>query len=205
MSRRIDRLRFVRPSRRHTSGIAGAVLLIGWFTGAGLVSPASAEEEISVQPDELVFGEPGSVTTVATEQVPEELVGKSCALRVVAENGSSVHPGNTLIVSTGDSRTVITGVEDSPDGSVIGTAQVVLAATITFQLEMGSDGMSSLGFAIGFDCPEPVASTEASSTAPPPTVLPAQQEAPSTTAAPAADLPEAPPAESTVGRPSFTG
>ena len=186
--------------------------MIGLFTGAGLVNPASAEDEISVQPDELVFGDPGTVVSVATEQVPTELIGKSCALRVIAENGSSVHVGNTLIVSTGDSRTVIAGVEDSPDGSTIGTAQVTLAETINFELEMGPDGMSSLGFAIGFDCPEPepaASSTEASSTSssttPPPTVLPAQQEAPAITAAPVAALPEAAPAQATVGRPSFTG
>ncbi|MDH3682858.1 MAG: hypothetical protein OEV40_23235 [Acidimicrobiia bacterium] len=217
MTRRIATSRFTRTTGRRSSVVAGAVLS-GWLAGALLVSPAAAEDEISVQPDHIVVAEPGSLTDIASEPVPIEFVGKTCGLRVVAQNGASVHPGNVLVVVTGDSKTVVEGVEDNPDGSVVANENVALGETISLQLQMGPDGISSLGFTVGFDCvPDPV---DDEPETPAPTVLPAQQTpppessvpatappttAPPATAPPASELPPAPPARATVAAPTFTG
>ena len=145
-------------------------------------SPAGAEEEISIAPDSVVRGSPGSVTEVATAAVPPELVGSECVLTVVALNGSSTHPGNVLIVSTGDTEAVIADVEDAPDGSVVAERTVALGSAITLAIKLGDEGVSSLGFTAGFDCP-PVE----------PTVLGSQQ------------LPETPTAQATHAQPTYTG
>lgn len=177
-----------------------ALMFVALAAGLWPALPAGAEDEISVTPDQIIVADPGTLTTVTVEQVPADLVGKICLLTVVAENGSSVHPGNALVVTTGGDTTTVAGVEDDPDGQVVGAHDVELASTIEFQLQMGPDGISSLGFSVGIDCDPPPASTT-----PPATVLPAQQEATPTTVAPAAPVPAAPTAKAVTAAPTYTG
>lgn len=199
-------------------GVAAAFSLIGLSAGGAFVAPAAAENEITVEPDHLVFADPGEVAVVTTQAVPADLVGEACDLRVVAENGSSIHPGNALIITTADSRHVIEGVEESADGSVVDVARAVLGETVVFEMRMGSDGMSSLGFSVTIDCPPPPTTTvppETTTTVPPttaapvtaaPTVLPGRQVAAPVDEPPQVEeLPEAPPARATTGSPSYTG
>lgn len=122
---------------------------------AGVSGPADASD-ISIPFDDLVFGQPGSTVTIASADVSAEMVGRTCHLVVVAENQSSVHIGNDLIVSTGGSQAVIFGVEDTPNGGTSETYEMVVGPTILVQLRIGQDGMSSLGFDLSFDCLEPV-------------------------------------------------
>jgi hypothetical protein len=187
MTRRMRFPRFARPTSRLAMVAVGAALLTLF-----LVVPADADDEISIHPEAPVTGAPGSVSTVAIEPVPAELVGEPCDLRVVTENGSSVHPGNVVITTTGESRSEIAGVEDTAEGSVVDVQRVVLGDAITVEIRLGPDGASSLGFTVGFECtPDALL----------PPVLPALQEAPPQ----APELPEAPPALATVDDPSYTG
>ena len=194
MTRRTVTSSLARPASRALSAV-----IIGIVAVSLLVIPASAEDDLTINPNEVVIAEPGSLRTVASQAVPPELQGRTCDLRVVAENWASVHPGNTVIITTGTSRVEITGVEDQSDGTIKAAQAVELGETLQVDLLMGPDGLSSLGFAIGVDCgqPPPVAPV---TTDPP--VLPALQVAPPP-AAPA--LPAAPPAEASVGHPTFTG
>ena len=183
--------RRIVPATRARQAAAAAVLTILLAVLAALVGlpdPAGADEEILLAPDSVVRGEPGSVTTVATSDVPPEFVGSTCALEVVALNGSSTHVGNTLFVSTGDTRIEVPSIEDAPDGSVVADLSVVLGTSITLEIQFGDDGISSLGFSAGFDCP-PAA----------PTVLPAQQLPEDE------ELPETPTADASHGQPAYTG
>lgn len=177
------RTRFISRVRTALAA-ATALAIILALTLVALVapSPAGAEEEISISPDSVVRGDPGSVTEVASTAVPPELVGSECVLTVVALNGASTHPGNVLIVSTGDTQVVVPDVEAAPDGSVIAERTVALGATIALEIKLGDSGISSLGFTAGFDCP-PVE----------PTVLGSQQ------------LPETPTADATHAQPTYTG
>jgi hypothetical protein len=167
-----------RPARRVPALVAGALLALTIFA-----SPAgAAEDEIKVEPDEqYIEGEAGSVHTVATETVPAELVGKDCDVRVTTVNGGSVHPGNNVITTTGDSVSEMEDVEASAEARVVGVHRVTLGESIQVDLKLGEEGLSSLGFSVGFECtPEDLV----------PTVEPEQQ---------------APPADPVPATPTYTG
>ena len=168
-----------RPARRVTAITAGALLSLGIFA----LPAGAAEDEISLEPTEqYIQGEAGSVHTVATETVPADLVGKDCDVRVTTVNGGSVHPGNTVITTTGDSVSEMADVEASAEARVVGVHRVTLGESIKVDLKLGDEGLSSLGFTVGFECtPEDLV----------PTVEPAEQEAP--------------PAEPVPATPTYTG
>lgn len=207
-----------RPRARRVIGATGLVASLVWWSGGFGAGPAFAETDLSFDPGEVVSGDPGSTLTIATETIPGDLVGEECRLQVVAANGSSVHPGNVLTVKTGDSVTVIEGVEESAEESVTDVHSVTLGDTMAFDLTFGSDGLSSLDFTVTVDCaPFTTTTTEApvvavetteapttTSTAPPattePTVAATVQEAPATS-----ELPVAAPAEAIAGSPNYTG
>ena len=156
-----------------------------------LASPAGAD--IAIEFDELVSGPVGTVRTVAEAKVPPELVGDTCQISVVAENQASVHVGNDLIVSTGDSQAVFVGVEDEANGGTTETYEVTVGPTIVVQLRFGPDELSSLGFDLAFDCapnPDLGLQTATSTTAPPNTVPPTTVP-PSTTGPPTSAAQEA--------------
>ncbi len=122
---------------------------------AALALPAGASTDIAIDFDELQFGPPGTVLQVAEVEVDPEFVGEKCTLEVRAENQASVHLGNDLIVTTGSVQAVVIGVEDTANGGTDQTYDLVLGETITIEIRFGQDGMSSLGFGLAFDCPQP--------------------------------------------------
>lgn len=166
---------------------------IGVVVVSATFASAASADDILVSPPGIVEADPGSVTVVATEAVPAELVGQTCDLQITATNGSSTHIGNTAVVKTGTAQAEIPGIEDSPDGSVVAVQPMELGPTIVIELKMGSEGLSSLGFTAGFSCPS-AASAIADVQAP--EVAGAQQ---------VAELPAAPVAQPVVGTPTFTG
>lgn len=194
-------------------------------------APVGAESEISIPFDDLIFGSPGSVIQVAEVPVDADLVGRTCRLSVVAENQSSVHIGNDLIVSTGSSQAVVLGVEDTPNGGTLQTFEMVVGPTIVVEIRIGQDGMSSLGFGLSFDCELPapdlgqqvesttttVAPTTVAPTTVPPTTVPPTTAPPTTVpvteastpatvaGAVTSGLPQAPPARAVTGSPAYTG
>ncbi|MFV0524583.1 MAG: hypothetical protein ACK5RL_08810 [Acidimicrobiales bacterium] len=186
-----------------------------------LASPALAEDEIVVSPESYLSGEPGSVHHVASQAVPEELVGKVCDVRVIASNNGSIHPGNVLVVSTGGSSAEIAGVEDTADGQVIDRERVTLGETFELDLRLGDEGLSSMGFTVGFDCtpgdlvPQVPVTTEPPTTEPPTTEPPVTVSPPTSaaqvpgtttsTTAPQVAVPVAPPARATTATPTYTG
>jgi len=112
--------------------------------------PAGAD--ISIEFDDVIRGPEGSLRTVAQVDVPPDFVGDLCVLSVIAENQASVHVGNDLIVSTGDSQAVILGVEDEAFEPTSQDYAMVVGSTIVVELRFGKDALSSLGFGLSFDC-----------------------------------------------------
>jgi hypothetical protein len=138
-----------------------------------------------VEVDEAVLvAEPGTITNLATVAVPAARLGATCTLAAHSENQVSIHPGNDLLVTTGDQQTVIADVEARPDQVRELAVEVVLGPTVTVDLRMGPTRVSSLGFDITIDCPpaavaqpEPVEDPSAPSVAsPPPDVCVTGQE-----------------------------
>jgi hypothetical protein len=187
------------------------VLGVGLLTLAlvSFASPASAIDDISIPIDNErgIRGEPGSVTTLATTPVEDELVGATCQAELVEVNNESVHPDNDLIITSGTWSDTVEDFES--DALSVNTIQggITLGETVVVQLRFGPSGVSSAGFELSFDCSNPVFPT--TSTVPVPTtteaptvVLPETQVPASPAPTP---LPETRVEAATAAQPTFTG
>ena len=138
--------------------------------------PAAMAVEIEISIDTVVRADEGSTTVLATADVPPELVGSSCRATAQAINQPSVHPGNNLIIASGDGSIVLTDVEREAGVTTTTEGTLTLGPTLTVSLSMGSDGVFSAGLVvtIGTDCAPPPTTT--TTTEPPTTTT---TEAPS--------------------------
>ena len=85
---------------------------VACFAVIGTSAALAAEFDIPI--DTVVYAEEGSLTVLADVETPEELVGSNCVSIAVAANQESVHPGNDLIIETGDVSVTLFDVERSP-------------------------------------------------------------------------------------------
>lgn len=157
--------------RRYTLaflGVAALVLLAG---------PAGATEDLAIPIDTVVEADAGSETELSSMATPDDLVGANCSLEAVGQNQESQHPGNDLVVRSGQSETRLVGVEDTPDKTTSVSDGVVLGETLTVSLVMGSDEIFSGGVTISFTCTAPASTT----TTPPVTEPTVDTTAPPTT------------------------
>ncbi len=139
----------VPAAHRRLLGAVSATVLIFAMLG---VLPASADERISIISERVLFGEEGSVQTLAEADVEPDQVGQLCTLEVHVENQFSVHPGNDILITASGAQTVIEDIEAQPDGDRDLTAQIVLGPTLLVQLRFGPHQVSSMGFEISVDC-----------------------------------------------------
>lgn len=150
MSRRSSAALSSRPTHAFGAAAVGVLTL-----SSSLAAASGQQTDIVIQPQTVLYGNPGSVSTVATHNVADELVGKTCVMRVTTENNSSVHPGTAAIFTTGPSSITVNGVEDSPNGGLLSTQKVTLGNKIVVDVRLGPDGSSSMGFTASFDCTTP--------------------------------------------------
>jgi hypothetical protein len=129
------------------AGLGVLALLLGL-----VASPASADEIDVPIDDVIVSGDAGSVHEIGGTDVDADLVGRTCDIVAEVTNQSSVHTGNTLIVTTGDSTVTVEGIEDVADGVVTKAGSVTLGSTIKVSVELGDDGTSSLGSNLTVTC-----------------------------------------------------
>lgn len=125
-----------------------------------LVAPVAIGQEVAIEiPFETVVrAEPGSVHLMASAQVPPELQGVTCPVAAVAENESSVHPGNNLIVATDGDSIVLEDVERAAGAITVAEEELTFGATITVTLVLGEHGVFSGGMVVRF-CDVPVTTT----------------------------------------------
>lgn len=140
-------------------GIGSVARLLGVLAVAlGLVAsigaPAIAAPGFNgTIPIEIVVRAPeGSLTQVASEDVPSEVVGQECQVSSIGTNRQSVHPGNDLLIESGDSQVVLPNVESVAGGTVTADGTLILGSTITVTLRMGPDEVFSAGFDVVVDC-----------------------------------------------------
>ena len=192
--------------RRISTALGVGLLTLALFSFA---SPASAVDDIFIPIDNVrgFRGEPGSVLTVATEDVDDELVGATCEAELTDRNNESVHPNNDLIISSGTWSETVEDFESEPLSSNVIPGQITLGETVVVQIKFGSDGVSSAGLDLIFDCTNAVFPT--TSTVPGPTttevptvVLPETQVPASPSPTP---LPETQVEAATAAQPTFTG
>ena len=148
-----------KASRR--LAVAGAVTVAAVLAGLH-GSPVSAET-IEVKVDTQVFsGAAGSTVTLGSASVPAALKGQSCNLAVEIINQESVHPGNSITISSGASTVKVEKVEEVANTTVKGGGVLTLDATVDIKLTFGADGTSSIGSDLKVTC-------ETLPPAPPPT------------------------------------
>ena len=86
-------------------GVAALVLLAG---------PAGAMEDLTIPIDTVVEADAGSVTELSSMDTPSDMVGATCMLEAVGQNQESQHPGNDLVVRSGESETRLAGRRGRP-------------------------------------------------------------------------------------------
>lgn len=126
-----------------------------------LVAPMAGGQEgvaIEVPLDTIVRGDPGSEHLLGSAQVPAELQGVTCPVAAIAENQSSVHPGNDLLVATDGDSIVLRDVERAPGVTTVAEEELTLGSTLTVTLVLGEDGVFSAGMVVKF-CDIPVTTT----------------------------------------------
>jgi hypothetical protein len=113
------------------------------------------------------------VRTIATYDVPDVLVGLSCAVSVTSTNDESVHINNfSRIASNGDSLDVL-GTEDGVNGVHATDKTLELGETIVVTNHIGARARgelpvgTSVRLTIGVTCVQDDTTTTSSSTVPP--------------------------------------
>ena len=126
-----------------------------------LVAPVAGGQEdvaIEIPLDTIVRGDPGSEHLLGSAEVPAELQGVTCPVAAIAENQSSVHPGNDLLVATDGDSIVLPNVERGPGVTTVAEDQLTFGSTLTVTLILGEDGVFSAGMVVRF-CDIPVTTT----------------------------------------------
>lgn len=126
-----------------------------------LVAPvAGGQEEVAIEIplDTIVRGDPGSEHLLGSAEVPADLRGETCPVAAIAENQSSVHPGNDLLVATDGDSIVLENVERAPGVTTVAEDQLTFGSTLTVTLILGEDGVFSAGMVVKF-CDVPVTTT----------------------------------------------
>lgn len=123
--------------------------------------PAAMAVEINISIDTVVTADEGTITVLATADIPAELIGSSCTATAEAINQPSVHPGNDLIIASGDGSIVLANVEREAGVATKTEGTLTLGPTVTVSLRMGPDARFSAGLVvtIGDDCTPPTTTT----------------------------------------------
>lgn len=152
------------------SRLAGWVLVVLAVASLGLTAVGAEADDLSLEvPLPTVLRAPaGTEHLLASTTVPSDLVGKLCAVTIHGSNQESVHPGNDLVIASGDDRLVLADVEGEAFGESEQEGSLRLGSTVTVTLVMGSDGVFSAGMTVRVSCPE----TSSSSTSLPTTTTP---------------------------------
>jgi hypothetical protein len=148
----------MQAGKRRAAGLI--VLSMGLVLVMAPVAGGQEEVAIEIPFETVIRAEPGSVHLLATAQVPPELQGVTCPVAAVAENESSVHPGNNLIVATDGDSIVLEDVERAAGAVTVAEEELTFGSTITVTLVLGEDGVFSAGMTVKFcDIPETTTTT----------------------------------------------
>jgi hypothetical protein len=142
--------------------VAGGMLLAPSLLAYGQTNGFS----ITIPLDTVVYIPYDSNRVLASEPVPPEFAGQSCAVSGISRNQDSVHPDNDLIVSSGGSQVILENVEDEPGETLHAAGSLTLDSDVTVTLHMGPDAVFSAGIDVIIDCSQvnPTTTTMATTT-----------------------------------------
>lgn len=141
-------------------GLAAAfAAILGLITAQAVAQDDTSTDETSddviveiPMETEYIGGKAGSVHELGSVAVAEELVGLSCNIVADIVNQGSVHPGNVLVVSTGDTELRVEDIEAVADATKTEAGTVTLGESISASIVLGEDGQSSLGSNLKLTC-----------------------------------------------------
>ncbi len=135
-----------------------------------LAVPVAAQTNtIVIEVDGIVRGDPGEIFQVAFVNVDPGMVGWLCTGTAQTANNASAHPNNDFILASGGASAEIPDWEAGPGEIVSLSGTLVLGDSISVDLRLGDDGVSSGGVTIILTCAPPETTTTAP---PPPTTAP---------------------------------
>ena len=138
------------------------VLVLSLVLWAPIAGAETVTLEIPI--DTVVRAPEGTEHQLASVAVPADLQGLECTVNAVAHNQTSVHPGNDLVVASGDDSLVIEDVEGTSGGDTTAEGTLILSDVVDVTLQMGGDGVFSAGFVVQATCSPPTTTTTTSST-----------------------------------------
>ena len=136
---------------RQMAALGAVAAVCSMFGSAALAEDPEAVIEIPIQ-EAYSSGDVGSSVAMGSADVADELVGRSCNVVATVTNQESVHAGNTLVVSSGDSSVSISGIEDEAGAVTTEGGTITLGDTITAAVVLGDDGATSLGSSLTVTC-----------------------------------------------------
>lgn len=137
----------------------GAVVATGLLMVA-VALPVQAADLVIELPFQVIRARPNTVTFLASEVVPSDLVGNRCtATAVEAGNNESVHPGNTLLVVSGGETAVLLDVERAAGVSTGPSNSITLSEGVGVYLDLGPDGVYSAELKVTLQCSPPETTT----------------------------------------------
>lgn len=135
---------------RSTGVSAVVVVLLGILT----MPPAYAAGFDVEIPRGTREGDPGTLHTLATQQVDPQFRGLQCSVTGIATNQHSVHPNSDLFVQSGGTEVVLPDVEAAPNVTVRGDGTLTLGDEIVVVVRFGEDGIFSGAMTVTVDCPD---------------------------------------------------
>jgi hypothetical protein len=137
------------------------VLVALAVTGALLIPGNAMAQAIITIPINTVAHESGQL---ASAPVPADLQGLQCSVEATAENQSSVHPGNDLIVSSGSDSVTLSDVERAAGVTTTADGPLTLGTEVVVTLSLGPDGVFSGGLIVTIECGPTTTTTTPSET-----------------------------------------
>lgn len=140
-----------------TTIVAAAVIVLSSGGSAGAVHEMVIEFTV-------VYGAPGSVVEIATEEVEPWLQGETCVIRVEADNNESARTGTDLLISSGSDLVTVEDVEAAPGVVSIEEGRLVFGETVTVSVRLGPEGRMSAGTSVEFVCDQQPPTTTTATT-----------------------------------------
>ncbi len=138
------------------TAITGAIVASSFIISGNVyaTNSHSTTANITVPVSTIVHADEGSTTEVARTSVEDAHVGMVCSVKANSENQSSVHPGNDLVVRSGNSSITLEDVEREAGVTTHANGELTLGNDIVVSLVMGSDGAFSAGMDLQVSCEE---------------------------------------------------
>ncbi len=136
--------------------------LIAGFAIMLLTPTVAAADGLSLPVETVIRAGEGSVIELGRITVDTGLAGPLCTWSASVMNQESVHPGNNIVVRSGETELLLAGVEDAELKVTSNTGSVYLADEVVVELIMGPDEVFSGGLELTIDytsCQEPTTTT----------------------------------------------